>query len=144
MLASAAGGFFVGGLFGGGVEIAKALYRGESLTDKKVWRKIGAGALNGAVFGGVVGLTGNIAAGSAAASIITTGVASVAGGMAERAVDGDDSTEVLSPSDIVVDAAAGAAAGFVSHKVTGLVDDMTYALRQGTYEAFEQLRDLRR
>jgi hypothetical protein len=63
----------------------------------------------------------------------------VVGGIAERAVDGDDSTEVLSGSDITVDFLAGAAGGFVGNKVTGIVGDLTYGLRQGAYEAFEQL-----
>ena len=138
-LLTALGGAVIGGVFGGGFEAAKALYRGESLTDPKVLRRIGAKALNGAVFGAVVGLTGNIAAGSAAAAAATAAVGSVAGGIAERAVDGDDSTEVFSASNIGVDAIAGAAGGFVGNKVTGIVGDMTYALRQGTYETFEQL-----
>jgi RHS repeat-associated protein len=138
-LLAALGGAVIGGVIGGGFEAAKALYRGESLTDPKVLRRIGAKALNETVFGAVVGLTGNIAAGSAAASMATAAAGSVAGGIVERAVDGDDSTEVFGVSEIGVDALAGATAGFVSNKVTGLVDDMTYVLRQGTYEAFEQL-----
>ena len=138
-LLTALGGAVIGGVFGGGFEAAKALYRGESLTDPKVLRKIGAKALNGAIFGAVVGLTGNVAAGSAAASAATAAVGSVAGGIAERAVDGDSSTEVFSLSDIAVDAAAGATSGFVAQKVTVMVGEMTYALRQSTYEAFEQL-----
>jgi RHS repeat-associated protein len=138
-LLTALGGAAIGAVFGGGFETVKALYRGESLTDPKVLRRIGAKALNGAVFGAVVGLTGNIAAGSAAASVAASAAGSVAGGIAERAVDGDHSTQVFSASDIGVDLLAGATGGFVGHKVTVVAGDMTYALRQSTYEAFEQL-----
>ncbi|HVI72619.1 MAG TPA: hypothetical protein VM656_14190, partial [Pyrinomonadaceae bacterium] len=51
----------------------------------------------------------------------TAAVGFVAGGIAERAVDGNDSTEVLSGSDIAVDFLAGAAGGFVGNKVTGML-----------------------
>jgi hypothetical protein len=104
-----------------------------------VLRRIGAKAANGAIFGAVVGLTGNAAAGSAAISVFSAAAGSVAGGVVERAVDGDDSTEAFSATDIGIDALAGASGGFAGHKVTGMVNDMTYALRQSSYEAFEQL-----
>lgn len=45
----------------------------------------------------------------------------------------------LAATDIGIDALAGATGGFAGHKVTGMVNDMTYALRQSSYEAFEQL-----
>ena len=139
LLLSALGGAIGGAVIGGGIETAKALYRGESLTDPAVLKRIGAKAANGAVFGAVVGLTGNVAAGSAAASATSALVGSVAGGIAERALDGDDSTQALSGTDIAIDALAGATGGFVGYKVTGMVNDMTFALRQSTYQAFEQL-----
>jgi RHS repeat-associated protein len=139
LVLSALGGAIGGAVIGGGIEAAKALYRGESLTDPAVLRRIGAKAANGAIFGAVVGLTGNAAAGSAAISVFSAAAGSVAGGVVERAVDGDDSTEAFSATDIGIDALAGASGGFAGHKVTGMVNDMTYALRQSSYEAFEQL-----
>lgn len=96
LLLSALGGAIGGAVIGGGIEAAKALYRGESLTDPAVLKRIGAKAANGAIFGGVVGLTGNVAAGSAAISVFSAAAGSVAGGVVERAVDGDDSTEAFS------------------------------------------------
>ncbi len=138
-LLTALGGAVAGAVFSGGFEAAKALYRGESLTDPKVLKRIGAKAVNGAIFGAVVGLTGNVAAGSAAVSAASAAIGSVAGGMAERALDGDPNTQALSATDIGIDALAGATGGYVGYRVTNMVGDMTYALRTGTYEAFEQL-----
>ena len=123
-----------GAAIGAGIEAAKAIYRGESLTDAKVLQRIGAKALNGAIVGGVTGLTGNVSAGLAAGALA---LGSIGGGIAERAVDGNEQTNALSASGIFIDGAAGLAGGYVGQKAFAYADDMTYSMRQAVYESYE-------
>jgi len=125
-----------GAAIGAGIEAAKAIYRGESLTDAKVLQRIGAKALNGAIVGGVTGLTGNFTAGQAAAALA---LGSIGGGIAERAVDGNEQTQAFSRSGIFIDGVAGAAGGYVGQKAFAYADDMTYSMRQAAYESYEAI-----
>jgi hypothetical protein len=125
-----------GAAIGAGLEAAKAIYRGESLTDSKVLQRIGAKALNGAIVGGVTGLTGNLGAGQAAAAVA---LGSIGGGIAERAVDGNEQTAALSRSGIFIDGVAGAIGGYAGQKAFAYVDDMTYSMRQAAYESYEAI-----
>jgi RHS repeat-associated protein len=141
---SAAIGFVIGGVAGGGIELAKEAYISyrdngnfSGIKGKAVLGK----SLRGAVFGAVVGFTANPAAAAAAsasasAAITTLGIATgttstaaiggavgttfalagagVAGGAIDRAITGSDP---LSPPDIVVDALAGAVGGALGRGV---------------------------
>jgi RHS repeat-associated protein len=135
-LLTAALGAVGGAAFGAGLEAAKAIYRGESLTDSKVLQRIGAKALNGAIVGGVAGLTGNLAAGQAAAALA---LGSIGGGIAERAVDGNEQTQALSASSIAIDGVAGLAGGYAAQKTLAYAGDLTYAMRQGAYESYASI-----
>ena len=132
-LLTALAGAVGGALVGAGIEAAKAIYKGESLTDAKVLQRIGAKALSGAIIGGVTGLTGNLTAGQAAAALA---VGSAGGGIAERAVDGNDQTKALSISSIGIDALAGAGGGYIGQATRPYAEDLTYAMRQATYNAY--------
>jgi RHS repeat-associated protein len=133
LLITAFWGAVGGAAVGAGIEAAKAIYNGESLTDAKVLQRIGAKALSGAIIGGVTGLTGNLTAGQAAAALA---VGSVAGGITERAVDGNDQTKALNISGIGIDALAGAGGGYVGQAARPYAEDLTYMMRQATYNAY--------
>jgi RHS repeat-associated protein len=132
-LLTALAGAIGGAAVGAGIEIAKAIYRGESLRDANVLQRIGAKALSGAIIGGVTGLTGNLTAGEAAAALAT---ASIAGGITERAVDGNDQTNAFSISNIGIDTVAGGAGGYIGQAARPYAEDLTYAMRQATYNAY--------
>jgi len=117
-LCTAAIGFVLGGVVGGGWEAGKQL-----LTDGKVsnWKAVGASALGGAVSGGLAGLTLGTSAGLQAGYLATgavSGAANVVGGGVTRAVNGD---KVVDAKAATVDFVAGAAGGVAAKKVAGAV-----------------------
>jgi len=95
--ATAAGGAVIGGLFGGGIELARQL-----LSDGKVtsWSAIGGSALQGAATGAAAGFTGGA---SLLATTAAAGGANVVGGTVNRAIQGKETTV----KDVVVDATIG-------------------------------------
>jgi RHS repeat-associated protein len=101
-------GAVVGGLIGGGIEYGRQAYKGEE-TD---WSKIGGAAAQGAIFGAVsayIGPAGLALRGVPAyASLIG---ANTVGGVTNRAISGG---EPLNGRGIIVDAASGAGAAYLS------------------------------
>ncbi|HET7179034.1 MAG TPA: hypothetical protein VFI14_04880, partial [Chryseosolibacter sp.] len=97
----AAVGAAVGAVVGGGIEAGMQLYEHGEVKD---WGAVGGAALQGAVTGGVAGLTGG-------ASLLVTTTASaganVVGGALNNAVQGKEITAGSVAKDAVVGAAAG-------------------------------------
>ncbi|MBD5276472.1 MAG: hypothetical protein HDS30_02285, partial [Bacteroides sp.] len=93
----------IGATLYSGVELVKQLFQDGPMD----WSAVGGAAARGAVVGTVTG--GTLGIGTSAAIAATT-AANVAGGMADRAIQGE---EVLSTEDIITDAAVGAASGAV-------------------------------
>jgi RHS repeat-associated protein len=108
-------GAAVGGVVGGGIEIASQLYSNGSVDN---WSAVGGSALQGAVTGGVAGLTGGtillVTAGAA-------GAANAVGGAANRAIQGQGTTF----GDVAMDATVGAAFGAGGKAVGNAVGNFT-------------------
>ena len=98
---TAAGGALVGGFIGGVVEAGMQLYKDGKITS---WKAIGGSVAQGAITGGVAGFTGGA---SLAVTAGVAGGANVVGGVANRAIQGKETTA----TDVVVDATVGAAFG---------------------------------
>ena len=90
-------GFVVGGIIGGAIEAGTQLYQHGEVND---WKAVGGSTLQGAITGGVAGLTGGT-------SLLVMAGANVVGGAANRAVQGKGTTA----KDMAMDAAVGVAAG---------------------------------
>ena len=100
---TAAGGTLVGAIIGGGIEAGMQLYKNGKITS---WKAIGGSAAQGAITGGIAGFTGGTSL------VVTAGVAggaNVVGGVANRAIQGKETTA----TDVVVDATVGAAFGAI-------------------------------
>jgi RHS repeat-associated protein len=88
----------VGALIGGGIEAASQLYNSGHITS---WKAVGGSALQGAVTGGVAGLTGG------ASLMVTVGTsvgANVVGGAANNLIQG----KKITVKSVATDAAVGA------------------------------------
>jgi RHS repeat-associated protein len=93
----------VGALVGGGIEAASQLYHSGHITN---WKAVGGSALQGAITGGVAGLTGGT---SLLVTVSASAGANAVGGAVNRAVQGKKITVGSVATDLVVGAAAGAA-----------------------------------
>jgi len=88
----------IGALVGGGIEAATQLYNSGHITN---WKAVGGSALQGAVTGGVAGLTGG------ASLVVTVGAsagANVVGGAANNLIQG----KKITVKSVATDAAVGA------------------------------------
>ena len=94
-------GVAVGGIIGGGIEVASQLIKQGTISN---WRAVGGSALQGAITGGAAGLTGGA---SLLATTATAGAANVVGGVANRAVQGQRTTL----DHVITDATVGAIFG---------------------------------
>jgi len=111
-------GAAVGGVLGGGIEAGRQIWNSGKVTN---WKSVGGSALQGAITGGVAGLTGGASLLSTAA---ISGGANVVGGAANRMVQGKSTTV----SDIAVDAVAGAALGVAGKAIGNAVKNSTNSL----------------
>src|SRR5690606_14563007 len=93
----------------------------QMMTHGKVmdWTAVGAGALEGAITGVVAAYTGG-AGTSFKAAATANSLASVGGGIAKDAVNGQQTTV----SDVAVNALAGGAGGVVAKKVDGVAKNV--------------------
>ena len=98
---TAAGGILVGAIIGGGIEAGMQLYKDGKIIS---WKAIGGSAAQGAITGAAAGFTGGA---SLAVTAGVAGGANVVGGVANRAIQGKETTA----TDVVVDATVGAAFG---------------------------------
>jgi RHS repeat-associated protein len=115
----------IGALVGGGASIAAQEWHNRNDPNAQLnWKQVGAAALGGAVAGGTLGvlaapavittLAGETAIGSGLAVTVGSGaIGGVAGGITERAANGEGAQSALNPSAVVRDAAVGAAAEVV-------------------------------
>ena len=87
----------IGGIIGGGFEVASQLLKNGKVSN---WKAVGGSALQGAITGGVAGLTGGASLVTTAAA---TGTANAVGGVANRAIRGQHSTA----RDVLTDATVG-------------------------------------
>ena len=106
---TAAGGALVGGFIGGVVEAGMQLYKDGKITS---WKAIGGSVAQGAITGGVAGFTGGA---SLAVTAGVAGGANVVGGVANRAIQGKETTA----TDVVVDATVGAVLGAAGKHIGG-------------------------
>ena len=113
----------IGALFGGGIELGRQLWNDGKVTS---WKAVGGSALQGGITGGAAGFTGGA---SLAATAGAAGAANVAGGTANRAIQGQETTA----GDVILDATIGGALGavgkVVGNAVSGAVDDLSNAAK---------------
>ncbi|MCO5249770.1 MAG: hypothetical protein M9887_12575, partial [Chitinophagales bacterium] len=116
----------IGFLIGGGIEVGKQSIRKEGSAFN--WKAVGGSAVQGAVTGGVAGLTGG-------ASLLTTatvaGGANVVGGAINRAIQGKQTTVINAIADVSIGAIFGAGGkylggkfGQLANKTAPSVDDI--------------------
>jgi hypothetical protein len=103
-----AAGFLGGAAIGGGLELAKQLYNNRGNVLAVDIQKVGAKALSGAVVGTTAAVTFR---GSLLLQAGAVGIASTAGGVADRAIDGDAATKPTDSKAMALDLAAGVAGG---------------------------------
>jgi RHS repeat-associated protein len=105
-------GAVVGGVIGGAIEAGSQYIQHGEIKD---WKAVGGASLQGAVAGGMIGLTGGA---SLAGTVVAGGLGNAAGGIANDMVQGKESTI----SSIASDAATGSAmviGGAVAGKAIG-------------------------
>lgn len=113
-LVTAAAGAGIGFAVGAGGELFSQWRAGGGYN----WQKIGAKGAGSAVFGFGIGLTGG------ASLLVTAGVgagASLAGGVLERAIDGDAESDAFDAVDLTADAAAGLIGGAAGYQIQALL-----------------------
>lgn len=124
-------GAFIGGVVGGGIEAGMQLYNHGEISD---WRAVGGAAVQGAITGGVAGLTGG------SSLLVAAGGANVVGGIANRTIQGKGTTA----GDVVVDATIGAGLGVVGkvvgNAVKGAADNLSKAAKGKLGEAVTQIK----
>jgi RHS repeat-associated protein len=103
----------IGGVLGGGIEIATQIYKNGSVTD---WKAVGGSALQGFVTGGAAGFTGG------ASLLATAGVsagANVVGGAINNSIQGKENTVQSVAIDATVGAVAGAGGKLIGNALAG-------------------------
>jgi hypothetical protein len=108
-------GAVVGAFAGAAIELGVEAYHGEDIS----LRQVGAAALGGAIAGGTLGLASEA---GFAITIAAGAVGNTAGGVAERAANGEGISGSLSGKQMANDAAWGAA-GAGAGKIAGEVDE---------------------
>ncbi len=112
---TALAGAAIGAVVGGGIELATQLYNEGSVSN---WSAVGGAAAQGAITGTVAGLTGGASLVTAA---LATASANVAGGVANRLIQGHETTF----NNVVQDAAVGAALGAAGKAVNNALNNNT-------------------
>lgn len=105
-------GAAIGGLIGGGLELVKQLRENEKMD----WQRVGGAMLRGGITGGVAAATGGS---SLFVSVSANLAAEVAGGMTERAINGE---KVLDTRAVATDALSGGLGGFAANKATKFME----------------------
>ncbi|MBL8234839.1 MAG: hypothetical protein JNL98_40440 [Bryobacterales bacterium] len=105
---------FIGFAAGAGGELFSQWQAGAGYD----WQKVAAKGVGSAVFGIGIGLT---VGASLPATVFTGAGASLAGGVTERAIDGDAESEALDSVDLTADIAAGLAGGAAGHVAQALL-----------------------
>ena len=106
-------GAVVGGVVEGGFDLGKQLYNNGGHLGNVSWGEVGANAVGGAIAGAVAVATGGASlVESAVVGDVAAGVTSnVVGNIATRALDPNNTDDVLSAQDISEDALAGLVGG---------------------------------
>ncbi|SFM90299.1 RHS repeat-associated core domain-containing protein [Chitinophaga sp. YR627] len=112
---AAVAGVAIGGVVGGGIEIASQLYDRGTVDN---WSAVKGGAAQGAITGAAAGFTGGA---SLLAISAASGGANAVGGVANRAIQGQETTV----SDVATDATVGVAMGAVGGKIGKVIADKT-------------------
>ncbi len=132
--ATAGIGAVVGGLIGGGIEIASQLYNNGSVSN---WSAVGGAALQGVVTGAAAGFTGG-------ASLFTTaavsGGANVVGGAANRAIQGQGTTLTNVVTDATVGAVLGAGGKMVGNAVSNGTNNLSNSAKGKLGEAVTEIK----
>ncbi len=128
------GGAVLGGLIGGGIEIASQLYDNGSVSN---WSAVGGATLQGAVTGAAAGFTGG-------ASLLTTeavsGGANVVGGAANRAIQGQGTTLINVVTDATVGAVLGAGGKMVGNAVSNGTNNLSNSAKGKWGEAVTEIK----
>ncbi|MCB1035546.1 MAG: RHS repeat-associated core domain-containing protein, partial [Acidobacteria bacterium] len=116
-------GAAVGGLVGGAIDLALQLYEGEGVDGRQL---LGA-VVSGGIVGGTAALTGGaslLVQGSVIVDVGGVALASVAGGVAGRAIAGDSKEEIFDGTAILTDLTLGGAARGAARFASGKVENV--------------------
>jgi len=132
--ATAGIGAVLGGLIGGGIEIASQLYNNGSVSN---WSAVGGATVQGVVTGAAAGFTGG-------ASLLTTaavsGGANVVGGAANRAIQGQGTTLTSVVTDGTVGAVLGAGGKMVGNAVSNGTNNLSNSAKGKLGEAVTEIK----
>ena len=103
----------IGGVVEGGFDLGKQLYNNGGHLGNVSWGEVGANAVGGAIAGAVAVATGGASlVESAVVGDVAAGVTSnVVGNIATRALDPNNTDDILSAQDVSEDALAGLVGG---------------------------------
>jgi RHS repeat-associated protein len=103
-------GGIIGGLVGGGIEAGMQLYEHGKIND---WKAVGGATVQGAITGGVAGLTGGA---SLAVTVGASAGANVVGGAINNTIQGKE----ITAKSVAIDAAVGVTAGVAGKLLSGV------------------------
>jgi YD repeat-containing protein len=135
-------GAAIGAVVGAGIEAATQLYQHHEITS---WKAVGGAAVQGGITGGIAAATGgaSLAISTTAKVGLTVAsevVANVAGGAANRAIQGKKTTK----SDVAIDAVAGAGSavlGAIAGKATkGAIDKLSKTAKGNLGESLTKIK----
>ncbi len=116
-------GAIVGGVVEGGFDLGKQFVSNGYSFKGTNWQEVGANTLGGAIAGGLAVATGgaSLVESAVVGDIAAGATATVVGGVATRAAEGDSADEVMSAGDISQDALAGFVGGAGGHVAADMV-----------------------
>lgn len=100
----------IGALVGGGIEIATQLYKNRGTNNSLNWKAVAGSTLQGAITGGVAGLTGGA---SLIVTVTASGTANAVGGAVNNAIQG----KKITVRSVATDFAIGAVTGGITHNL---------------------------
>jgi RHS repeat-associated protein len=131
---AAAAGAVIGGLIGGGLEIASQLINKGTISD---WNAVGGSAIQGAVTGAVAGFTaGTSLLGTAAAS----GGANAVGGTLNRSIQGQNTTLTDVATDATVGTVLGAGGKLVGNAVSSGTNNLSNSAKGKLGEVVTEIK----
>jgi RHS repeat-associated protein len=114
-----AGVGYVGGF---AINAVKQFYSDEYQKSGFNWRQANAAGVKGAIFGGVVGLTGGASLG-VGATALAGAAGNTAGGVVERTIDGNKNTKAVDGRDMAQNAVVGGLGGAVAGTAAKTAND---------------------
>ena len=131
---AAAIGAGIGGLIEGGIDLGSQLYQNGGHFNQLSWAEVGANAAQGAVTGGLAGLT---LGGGIIADVLVGAGANTVGGVVNRSIlqsaTGDLSIDPFNGNAAAADFMAGAVGGVIGNGVAHRAADLIHAPIVGPY-----------